>query len=181
MTARHPRLWLMTDERQGDTLWNALDALPRGAGVIFRHYGLPMKERRAMFMKVRAVARRRGLLLLLAGPPKLARAWRADGFHGPYPRGGAYFHTASAHGRSEIVRAARLGADLVLASPVHATRSHPDARTLGRVRFGLMILNPARPIIALGGMTSRRARALDPMGIHGWAGIDGLTPVRIRT
>src|SRR5439155_26981070 len=42
MHARHPlpRLWLMTDERQGDGLWAALERMPRGAGVVFRHYSL---------------------------------------------------------------------------------------------------------------------------------------------
>ena len=28
-----PRVWLMTDERQGDGLWGALERLPRGAGM----------------------------------------------------------------------------------------------------------------------------------------------------
>ena len=44
---RLPRLWMMTDERQGDALWSALERLPRGAGVVFRHYSLPAAARRA--------------------------------------------------------------------------------------------------------------------------------------
>ncbi|RYD48780.1 MAG: thiamine phosphate synthase, partial [Sphingomonadales bacterium] len=43
MRCRHPlipKLWLMTDERMGDDLWDALKRLPRGSGVIFRHYGV---------------------------------------------------------------------------------------------------------------------------------------------
>jgi hypothetical protein len=68
-----PSLFLMTDERMGDALWRALERLPRGAGVVFRHYRLPPVERRALFERVRAVARRRGLRLLLGGPERLAR------------------------------------------------------------------------------------------------------------
>ena len=54
----------MTDERQGDALWSALERLPRGAGIVFRHYTLARRERRLLFDRVRRVARRRGLLLV---------------------------------------------------------------------------------------------------------------------
>jgi thiamine-phosphate pyrophosphorylase len=33
-----PTIWLMTDERLGDALWPAIMALPRGAGIVFRHH-----------------------------------------------------------------------------------------------------------------------------------------------
>ena len=77
-----PRLWLMTDERLGERLLSAVERLPRGAGIVFRHYSLPESERRALFDRVKGVARRRRLLLLLAGPDWQARAWGADGSHG---------------------------------------------------------------------------------------------------
>ena len=32
MRARHPDRWLMTDERQREALWRALERLPRGSG-----------------------------------------------------------------------------------------------------------------------------------------------------
>jgi thiamine-phosphate pyrophosphorylase len=38
----------MTDERLGDALWTALRRLPRGAGIVFRHYATPPAERRAL-------------------------------------------------------------------------------------------------------------------------------------
>ena len=82
-----PRLWLMTDERQGEGLWAALERLPRGAGIVFRHYGLPAAERRRLFERVR---RDRGAaaLLLLAGRPG-RRLPGADGGHGAAPAGAA--------------------------------------------------------------------------------------------
>ncbi|MBB5684108.1 thiamine phosphate synthase [Sphingobium boeckii] len=173
----------MTDERQGNELWDALHALPRGAGVIVRHYALSPAARKAMFARIRSVARARGLMLILAGPPQLARAWHADGFHGRRP-GHAYpelLHTAPAHDLPELRNAARNGAGLVLLSPVHATRSHPGATPLGPLRFGMIARQTQLKVVALGGMNARRARAIRTLNSYGWAGIDGLTPAgRIR-
>jgi thiamine-phosphate pyrophosphorylase len=168
-----PRLWLMTDERQGDGLWRALDRLPRGSGLIFRHYGLAPAERRLLFERVRRVARRRRLVLVLAGSPRLAIAWRADGVHGRSPHRPArpLVRTAPAHGAVELVKARRAGASLIFLSPVFATRSHPEGRPLGPVRFGILAQGRGR-IAALGGMNVRRGRRLTRLGSYGWAGID---------
>lgn len=168
MRARHPlpRTWLMTDERMGDSLWTALERLPRGSGVVFRHYGLPLCERRALFARVAKVARRRGLLLIRAGAEHLGPA---DGVHG---QRGPGLRTSPAHSRREAVAAIRAGADALFVSPVFATRSHPGALALGRVRLGLMIRGLRVPVIALGGMDPRRAAGLQPLGVYGWAAID---------
>lgn len=162
-----PRLWLMTDERQGEALWAALERLPRGAGIVFRHYGLAPRERRRTFERVRTVARRRGLVVLLAGD---ARGWKADGLHGSRRP-----TSAPAHDLPQIRAAERAGARLLFVSPVFATRSHPGTKPLGRVRFGLLVRQARLPVIALGGLTAKRARSLRPMGIHGWAAIDAWT------
>ncbi len=157
-----PRLWLMTDERQGDGLWNALELLPKGSGVVFRHYGLAPAERRKLFDRVRRVAKRRRLLLLAHG-----RGLRGDGIHGG--RGGG-FRSASAHDLRELKSAERAGAKLVFLSPAFPTRSHPGATALGPVRFGLIAAQARVPVIALGGVDARKARRLPH--IYGWAGID---------
>lgn len=165
-----PRLWLMTDERMGDDLWQALARLPRGSGVIFRHYRT--RDRRALFERVRKVARRRGLVLLLAGSPREAAAWRADGVHGRSPHRRLprpLLRTTPAHTMRELA-AAR--AQAVLVSPVFATRSHPDARPLGALRFAGLARRSAMPVIALGGMDARRFGRLARLGAYGWAGID---------
>jgi thiamine-phosphate pyrophosphorylase len=163
-----PRLWLMTDERQGDALWRALERLPAGAGVVFRHYELPLEERRRLFERVRRVARRRRLVLVLAGSPRMARAWRADGVHGR-TRGPARLRTASAHDVREIHAAERIGADLLFISPIFATRSHPGARPLGPLRFRLLTRAARVPVAALGGMDATRARRI---GVERWGAID---------
>lgn len=154
---RLPRRWLMTDERMGEALWAALARLPRGSGVVFRHYSLPAHERRRLLADIRAVARRRRLLVVRGGAE-----------HGRF-RGAL---TAPVHSRREAISAVRAGARLLFVSPVQGTRSHPGARVLGRVRLGLMIRGIDLPVIALGGMDERRWRALRPLKVHGWAGID---------
>jgi thiamine-phosphate pyrophosphorylase len=155
-----PRLWLMTDERQGEGLWEALERLPKGAGVVFRHYSLEGAERRKLFERVRKVARRRRLLLF-------ARDLGADGSHGGRGKG---LKSVSTHSLPELKAAERSGAALVFLSPAYPTRSHPGRRALGPVRFGLIASQARVPVIALGGVDARRARRLPH--IYGWAGID---------
>lgn len=169
MRRRHPpipRLWLMTDPRLDDRLWDALERLPRGSGVIFRHYALPLAERRALFAEILKVARRRGLVLVRAGDA----AMRGEmGTHGRRGRG---LLTWPAHSRREAMEAIRAGADALFVSPAFPTRSHPGAPALGPTRFGILVRGLNVPVIALGGMDRRKARRLRPFGIHGWAAID---------
>lgn len=165
-----PRLWLMTDERQGDALWAALKRLPEGSGVVFRHYSLSYGERRRLFGRVLKVARRRRLLLLLAGPARQAAAWGADGSHGRGPAQG--LRSAPAHDLAELRTAERNGAAFAFLSPAFATRSHPEKAVLGPVRLGLIACRARLPVIALGGMDAGKARRLRGLRLHGWAAID---------
>lgn len=162
-----PRLWLMTDERQGDALWEALARLPRNGGIVFRHYGLNAAERRRLFARIARIARKKNLVLLAGGGALRG----SDGVHGGHGgRGG--LRSASAHSLPELKAAERRGAHVVFVSPVFPTRSHPGARTLGCVRFGLLARQARIPVIALGGVDARRGQSLKPLGAYGWAGID---------
>ena len=174
MTRRHPVpcLWLLTDERMGADVLSAVAHLPRGAGVVVRHYSLERDDRRALFDSVRAVGRRRGLVVVVAGSRTLARRWRADGRYGVADgrkRDPGFIELATAHNAVEAKRAARTS-DAVLLSPVFPTRSHPGARPLGRARFGRIAQDFAVPALALGGVTPRNAGSV-PFA-DGWAGID---------
>ena len=147
LPAKLPEAWLLTDERMGDALWPALRRLPRGAGVIVRHLSLPPAERRALTAAIRAATRGRHLILD-ANDPRIAKA----------------------HNRRELV-AAR-GKRLVFVSPVFATRTHPRARVLGRVRFGLVVRGASTPVAALGGVTVTRYCNLRALGATAWGAID---------
>jgi thiamine-phosphate pyrophosphorylase len=183
MSPRHPNLpdlWLVTDARNDHALETALARLPRGSGVIFRHYHLGEAERRARFEELRRAAHRRGHVIFLSGTFAEARKWRADGAYGDPRRlakGPALLRLATAHSLREVATARRARADAVLLSPVFATRSHPGAKALGPVRFRLMAALSGLPIIALGGMNRGRARRLKWCK---WAAIDGFCDVPTR-
>lgn len=180
-----PSHWLISDARNDAVLDGAIARLPRGAGLIFRHYHLAEPERRARFDRLAALVRRRGGLIVLAGDARTARRWRADGFYGA-PGGGAaggLVRLVTVHDRKQLVRAnlesavsrrTAVRAELMLISPVFATRSHPGGKTLGVVRFAALARWSQVPVIALGGMTCARARHMAAM-IDGWAAIDGLS------
>ena len=165
---------MMTDERQGSGVLGAVRKLPAGAGLVFRHYSLAVPERRALFEEVAGQARARGITVLLAGPPDLARRWGADGWHGW--EAGEGLRSASVHDLRELRRAEAGGAALVFVSPVFATRSHPGATTLGPRRFAMLAARARRPVIALGGVTHANAARLMRLGAYGWAGIDAWAP-----
>lgn len=171
-----PDLWLISDARNDAGLPAALARLPRGSGFIYRHYHLTDAERLARFRTLRRIAGACGHMVILADSALTAREWGADGIYGSprslYPRRRGLIQIATVHDMAEIGLAARLGADAVLLSPVFPTRTHPGAPVLGSVQFRLLARQSPLPVIALGGMTAKRARALDwPR----WAAIDGLS------
>lgn len=167
-----PRIWLMTDERMGNALWDAIDALPRGGGIVLRHHATPDAERRVLIDRIARIARRRRLVLLIAGdrPGRCA----GDGVHNARRTHARQLMSRSVHSRREFVTAMRDGADLAFVSPVFATRSHPNGAPLGVVRTGLLIRGAKTPVIALGGLNPRGFARLRGLGIYGWAGIDAL-------
>lgn len=165
MTVRHPisrkslpKLWLMTDERIGEDLWSAIAALPRGSGIVFRHFATEPTARSAIYDRIAKIARQRRLMLTR---PDLARQ--------PIRLG-------HAHSICEGIAARRAGAEAILVSPVHPTRTHPGARPLGVLRAARIARAVGLPAIALGGMTAVRFKRLERLGFVGWAAIDGLTP-----
>jgi len=165
-----PRVWLVTDERLGDGLFPAIDRLPQGAGILFRHYRLPEEERRKLFATVRQRAQAADQMLLLAGPPDVAAGWGADGWHGWHE--GRGLRSASVHDLRELRRAEAGGAQLLFVSPLFATRSHPGVAALGPRRFAALASRARRPVIALGGVKEKHLALVQRLGGYGWAGID---------
>jgi thiamine-phosphate pyrophosphorylase len=172
---RLPSVWLFTDDRLGTEpmVLAAVAALPRGSGVVFRHYGMPLEARRKLLARIAPVARRHGHRLLV-GKPWTGVA--ADGVHLPafchLPRHRRFgLVSAAAHSRRALAEAFATGADIVFLSPVFATGSHPGAPALGPVRFGLAGRGSRGPVVPLGGMTERRARRLAPLGAYGFAAV----------
>ena len=170
-----PNLWLLSDERNDAVLEEALQRLPRGSGLIYRHYHLADGMRIERWFELMRVARARGHVMVLGDSALTAREWGADGLYGAprslYPASDL-LTLATAHSLREIGLANCARADAVLLSPVFPTRSHPGAATLGPLRFRLLAAHARMPVIALGGMTPRTARRL---AWPRWAAIDGLS------
>lgn len=181
-SGRLPGIMLLTDaERLADPL-PAAAALPPGGGVILRHYGVAGRE--ALGRELMTLCRRRGLTLLVAGDWRLALTLGAHGVHLPewqttqplsWPRKPGWLVTAAAHSAPALLRAARLGADAALLSPLFATASHPGARVLGVTRFSRLVHQAKLPVYGLGGITAANVSRLAASGAVGIAAISGLT------
>jgi thiamine-phosphate pyrophosphorylase len=164
----------MTDPRFGDDLLAAIQRLPAGSGVIFRHYALAPDERRRLFNAVRSICRRRGHSLFLAGQERDALRWGADGFHNRHGATKSSLpRSAPVHDLAEMREAKRNRVQLVFVSPLFATTSHHGQRGMGRIAFGSLARQAGgMGVIALGGIDRNRARMLNRHIVTGWAAID---------
>lgn len=190
-TTRHlPALLLLSDaDRLPDPL-AALDRLPRGAGVVFRHYGAPARETlaRALVRKARALRIR----VLVAGEAGLAARACAAGLHLPEARLGAPLAlgamirrkssivTIAAHSLRAVFRAAKYGASAAVLGPVFPTASHPGATPLGPLRFARFCRKSPIPVYAIGGITPKTALRIKDSGAVGIAGIGAIRLPRGR-
>jgi thiamine-phosphate pyrophosphorylase len=144
----------LTDARLGTDLLRIVRRLPRGSGVVVRHYDLPAAERRALLRRVRRLAPGRKLTIVDDRADRIARV----------------------HSASQLRRALLRRPELLFLSPLFATRSHPDWLPLGRMRAAALVRMARRPVLALGGMSPRRYQQLRALGFSGWGGIDAWAP-----
>ena len=153
-------------------------SLPAGSWVILRNYA--SSDRSVLAKRLREICRKKRMTLLIAGDRALAEKCGA-GLHLPEYQGFRQLLrrrrplTVAAHGRMALVRAARLGADAALLSPVFPTASHPGARPLGLIALRRLARQAKLPVIALGGVTAQRMKALKTAKLAGIAAIGGLT------
>ncbi len=171
-----PMIWIVSDARNDADMEHALARLPRGGGLIFRHYHLAEPARRQRFDRLRRLAHARGHTIALAGDARTARRWGADAAYGSalqMASGPALPRLFTVHSLKELRRVRRARA--ILISPVFATRSHPGSATLGPLRFRLLAAQAPVPVIALGGMNPDAARRL---GWSRWAAIDAFATKR---
>jgi len=167
-----PREWLMTDERIGERLWEALAHVPAGTGgVVLRHYGLGVADRERLGHEVASIARARGLMLAVGRDERLAHRLGASLVHNPARAVGGLPFSLSVHDERQAQAARAAGAALVFVSPVYPTRSHPERPALGVDEAIRLAAIAGCPAIALGGMDELRFHRLDA-AFHGYAGID---------
>jgi thiamine-phosphate pyrophosphorylase len=170
-----PREWLMTDERLGERLWQAINALPTGAGIVFRHYATPEDERARLAKLVAQLCRERRLMLAVARDVFLADSLDAQLIHNPVGDSGDLPCSMAVHDDREALAAKAADAALTFVAPIFATNSHPGAPVLGAEPAADLARLAGCPAIALGGMNAKRFAELDaahPGVFHGYAGID---------
>ena len=176
---RLPRVWLFSDERLEVDVARLAALLPPGSGIVVRHDSLSPAARWRLVRRLIHIARARRLAVLLAGTPAMAARWGADGVHLRQHRAGkagqahrlGLVLTMPVHDRGEAERARRAQAHAVFVSPLHPTRSHPDAPGLGHAAWLRLARRAGARPIALGGLTPARARALQKVAMAG-----GVTP-----
>lgn len=173
-----PPVFVLTDpERLSANAIAGLD-LPRGWGVIYRHFGDAdrVKDARAL----REVCNRRGLCLLIANDPALALRVGADGVHWPEAArmrarrwaGRFALMTMSWH-RARPVLSVPRGIDAALVSTVFKSRSPTAGQAIGAVRARRLALQSQMPVYGLGGVAGGTAEQIaSRMGL---ASVEGAT------
>ncbi len=184
-----PAVLFLTDPQRTPHPERDAEGLPCGSAVVFRAFGAP--DAVAQGWRLRAVTRRRGLVLLVGADPGLARAIGADGVHLPERlahRAGAlrrsrpgWIVTAAAHDEAAVRRARRAGAQAVLVSPVFESASASAGRPMGVLRFAALVRRAGLPVYALGGIDAGTAQRLTSTGAAGVAAVSALIRSEVRT
>lgn len=174
-------LLLVTDRRQAAAPLEAIatEAVRAGARWIWlRDRDMAGVERRALAARLVEITRRHGARLSIGGDVELAADLAAGAVHLP---GGASVAAArarlgpdavigiSAHAVADVVAARAEGADYATLSPIFPTPSKPG---YGPALGLAMLAEAARsglPVLALGGVTARRAADCLGAGASGFA------------
>ncbi len=173
-----PRAFFVTDPVRTPDPLKVIKRLPRGFGVIWRHFG--ESTRLATGLALARACHRRGLVLLVANDPQLARRIGAAGVHWPErqlrgvrARWPGQIETASAHSRAAITRARLRGVDAVFLSAVFPSRSPTAGPPLSAQRFNRLAQASPLPVYALGGIAPDNAARIAKHAA-GWAAIEAV-------
>lgn len=139
-----PEQWLIIDQQPLEELWRAIRFLPHRSGLLLLRQLSPQEHGR-----LHCLARLRNLKLVTEHALRAVRV----------------------HNVREMRDALLRRTTLIMLSPIHPTRSHPDWRPLPRMRAATLARLADRRLIALGGMDAQRYAKIAPLGFIGWAGI----------
>ena len=172
-------LVFMSDPRRVPDILAAARILPKGATLIYRHFGDKNKVETAKALRQTTFAQ--NLQFLIGQDAELAVLVGADGVHLPeresargaglrqqYPN---WLITGAAHSYGAIKICADNKVDAVILSPVFASDSKSAGKPIGVSTFTDMVAKASVPIIALGGISSETALALLGSGAAGLAGV----------
>jgi thiamine-phosphate pyrophosphorylase len=171
-----PPLLFFTDPERTPDVAAVAERLPRGAGIVLRTFGDASQAE-----QIAAIAKRRGLVLLIGADERLAASIKADGLHLPERMAPAIPRIRARHPRWLITvaahspRAARnASADAVVLSTVFESASPSAGRPLGPLRLAAIARASPVPVYALGGVDMKNARRLRATGVVGIAAVEGI-------
>ncbi|BAU58441.1 7,8-dihydro-8-oxoguanine-triphosphatase mutT [Halorhodospira halochloris] len=186
-----PDFYLITPTQPDD--WQAwLDLIRRsffdpGVGWLqMRRHDLDDQSFLELATELYALCRENGIPMLVNREPWLAEQIAADGLHlsesrlfekgieqrlRPFAWVGA-----SCHGVESLQRAADIGVDFAVLSPVHSTPSHPGRQPIGWQGFAATVAQVDLPVYALGGVAAADLHTAKVHGAQGIAAIRGLLP-----
>jgi thiamine-phosphate pyrophosphorylase len=169
---RVPFLALMLDDDRVPDPLSGVRSLPRGTLVVVRSREDARRSRLAH--AIVAIARSRGLVVLIANDAQLASRSGADGLHLSEANAHLaahwralrphWFLSAAAHGLRAAGSTKFL--DALFLAPVFPTQSHAEATAHTPVRANRIARAFGIPVYALGGVTAENASLL-----HGFAGV----------
>ncbi|WP_421933744.1 thiamine phosphate synthase [Phenylobacterium sp.] len=171
-----PALLYFTDPQRTPDPETIAARLPRGSAIVYRAFGAA--DAPAVALRLKAIARRRGLMLLIGADEALAARVGADGIHLPErlahraarirARRPGWLITAAAHSP----RAARARVDAVVVSAIFPSNSASAGKPLGPNRLAGLVRVAASPVYALGGVNAVTAARLLSTGVVGIAGVE---------
>lgn len=175
-----PALLFFTDPGRTPDIEAAAERLPQGSAIVFRAFGAPDAEIQAL--RLRAIARRRGLKLLIGADAALAARVKADGVHlpermaagAPMIRRPGWIVTAAAHSLKAARIALAAGADAAVVSAIFPSNSPSAGKPVGALKLAALTRAAGGPVYGLGGINDKTARRLLQAGLVGLAAVDAL-------
>lgn len=176
-----PPLLFFTDPERTPRPWETAARLPKGAGVVYRHFGVENAERTAF--RLREVTAAGGVKLLIGLDVEMADRVVADGVHLPER---AISTACALRGRrpdwllTAAVHSGRMGMgardlDALVLSPVfRAGGASADRPALGAKAFADMVAILDRPVYALGGVGPDNVSGLGDTGACGIAAVESV-------
>jgi thiamine-phosphate pyrophosphorylase len=138
--------WFIVDNDISNASWDTIQRLARGSGV------LVLAPEGRLSPRIRLFAKQRGL--------------RIETEHSGHSR-----RATRVHDMRELRAALLRRTPLILLSPIHPTRTHPDSEPVPPMRAAAFARLAVRRLIALGGMDARKFRRVEQLGFQAWAGI----------
>lgn len=161
-----PQYYMMTGKFNGhdDFKKKLTRALSESIKVVqFRQKNIETSDYLSLVSIAESVCQQFNCLFLLGTSADVFSQTNADGLHlnsqalfeyDKRPVKNKQLLSVSCHNLEEMQQAEKLGADILLLSPVKATASHPELAGIGWLSFKQMIKQVKCPVYALGGMQS---------------------------